>query len=356
MRQRLYKKKLFVVLSILFLYPSAFLYAQEEKATEAKNTKSEESAEDKEKDEPVKTGWNFNIFLGGGQASSKSNDDTAKADSLTQEKPSSARNQLIPTGELNIRYVFSEQWETALKLGQERNASVKYTFGSPISFTKKSDVTFSVGIRNYKYWSNPYRTGSDRRERLPYTPVYSVELGGIGPFKLGYSYMYQDYDDRDLEEVRTDIYGAPVTDSERGDLKRTGAVTKYSVSTGFPVYKKEKDIMVFILGGYNIQEYSAEGESEAYTHPGYNLGIRSGLWDFSLMLQQAWGVRQYKKENPVFRKKREDGTVMQMMMAEYKINTTYSVVGRVIQNNTESNINFYDAEGQIVMAGVSVSF
>ncbi|KAK3604016.1 hypothetical protein CHS0354_026817 [Potamilus streckersoni] len=312
------------MLYILFMSPSAFLYAQEKKITstetsiklaawqvpdknvavpEQKDIPKEKDNGKPKKDEEVKTGWNFNIFLGGGQASSKSNDDNDKADSLTQEKPSSARNQLIPAGELNIR------------------------------------------------------TGSDRMQRLPYAPVYSLQLGGIGPFELGYSYIYQDYDDRDLEEVRTDIYGAPVTDSERSDLKRTGAVTDYSISTGLPVYQQEEEkSMVLILGGYNVQEYNASGKSEAYKHPGYNLGVRTAFSPFSLMLQYMWGVRQYEKENPVFRKKRKDAATTQMMMAEYELNSTFSLAVRVIQNNVDSNINFYDAESQIVMAGVSMTF
>lgn len=182
-------------------------------------------------------------------------------------------------------------------------------------------------------WKNPYLTGARREETD--TTKYGVKLAvnrimGSG-FRINFVYLHDDVDD---DEIGTLI----------PDMARDGAV--YAV-TGNYSYYHSKSLEIRPQLSLRLGEY--DGESNSFMKYKTSLEARYMEGRFLVAPEVFYSYTDYEEVDRIFDTSREDESYGITLKANYMAPfgfEKYSIMVLTGYSRGESNIDFYDAEGE----------
>ncbi len=203
--------------------------------------------------------------------------------------------------------------------------------------------TFFYAELDKEVWQNPFLVGTDRKETR--ATSYGAELGLS---EIGGTHLVIEYGAEFLI-VGTDIAGSLHPELERdGMLHRVELGWAQEFSGGFSV----RPSVIAERGNFDGSAMSFDGSAVA---------LELGYEGQALIIESRFelGRHSYDAEHPLFASAREDDSVSAYLLATMPgvfDRAKLSLKAGLIWESTESNINFYDARGDLLFGGVGYRF
>ena len=293
------------------------------------------------------------VLAGFSRNNSQFNTKVPRTDNLNDS--GKIKNRFIGGPMGTLKYTFADEQKQVF-IGNNRSdialGQFSFELGYRQSLGRNGVVAASIlpGLIQHKTWADPFVTGQDRKEtdskvqaiRLKYDRVlgsdFSLDLAG-GKLKVD-------------DENSGDFLG--LTDAQKSTLKREGNLFLGKISHRYMLSPG-----LFLRSGLSYLKHNADGNAMNKNEVGAEAGIAKINRDYTLALNFLYRNARFDETNPVFSKKQKNN--------RYRVNLAYSYdapfgwtdwdfVSIAGYTYNDSNIDFYDEQSMILLAGFSYKF
>ncbi|MBE1275841.1 DUF2860 domain-containing protein [Enterovibrio baiacu] len=225
-------------------------------------------------------------------------------------------------------------------------AGYKQQFGSGTTIT----ASYLPTLVNEDIWADPYITRSPRTETEKSGNAYRFQVSSIGGSPLSVDLAFAE---TDIENEQSG-QALGLSQSAQESLQRSGD-TFYSKLS----YRQFLGRGLGVTPSLIYFNHDADGQAMSYQAYGGELTYFSFAGRNKIVLTGSYQYSEYDSAHPVFGQPREDSKYGVFLAYEYAHLFEIHPLSLVVlagYNNTESNIDFYDARQYLASAGVSFRF
>ncbi|GAA3929888.1 DUF2860 family protein [Litoribacillus peritrichatus] len=266
-------------------------------------------------------------------------------DSLDEGPDSESDVSGFFTGELT--YTFAES-RTQLFFGNSLEDLVRYDFtfqaGARQELAGNGIVygAFLFSAIPTSVYADPYQTGVDRDETDRNSNGGRIGWQGIGGSNFGVELSHRTIELDDEESGQAFVDGGGLTTDEQDLLNREGSQTNVKLS-----YIHTLSPGNLLVPAIQYVNFDLDGEAMAGDRVGGELAYIRNTQQYSLIVTMSYSHRNHDEENPIWSEEEEvdnfGGSIVGTYHAPFGWKG-WSAVASVAAGESDSDINFYDAD------------
>ncbi|WP_434362132.1 DUF2860 domain-containing protein [Parasalinivibrio latis] len=283
----------------------------------------------------------------------------------TDEKASPATNKadtdtnilFFPLGELNYTtpggkntfYIGTAREDIALG-----NAHFEIGYSRNLSGRSKLSIGLIPGLFNNETWEDPYTVGSGLKRQETDQSVTAVRVKWDNISKSNFSFE-TGFGIHNIDSERSGEYwNNNQTAINTGLLRRDADVIYTKLS-----YRYALKPGTMVQPAVSYSGVNADGKAMAYDQLNLQLALFKAVGNHRLALSTNMSVAHFDTVHPIYNKTRKDKAFGFFLAHEYPNLFGYqslSFISLLGYDESDSNITFYDEEGWLVSAGISLTF
>ncbi len=260
-------------------------------------------------------------------------------------------NFLLP--EFAVNYTFQNRITAYLdgSLLEGGDSGIRYTFGGGTILSLSLPLFLGTSA---DVWQDPYLTGSERQmTEATMDEAIGFSLDNIGGLYASVEYLYQDI------SIKNDRAGespsAGLTATEIKQLQRS--YRSHSITATLPPFMLSRHL--YLIGGASYTDTRADGAANSFTTQSLELTLAYEQRRFEVFGHLSAGSAQYRVLNPLFNKERRDqlSTIALGITCWQPFNWQQSSLElMVVSEQSDSNINFYETQTELLTIGMNYHF
>ena len=261
-----------------------------------------------------------------------------------------------PILNFEFAYTFAES-RTQLYVGNQLEDFLRFDYSTLLGirqeFSDKSIAGISyvtTGIPT-EVWKDPYVAGAKRQDTDRTSDGFRLELDRPAGTMFGFQYQWRDIEIDD--ELSGTLGGLGLTPAEIDMLDRQGDHHRGEIN-----YLWLLDERQAIIPALRYARHDYGGDAMAFDRYAFILSYALKSPKYSFVANASVGMHDYDSTNPIYGKTQDDDTygvgLTGFLHQPFGLPENYSLVGTLAFYETDSNIEFYDA--QVFLAGLSLFY